>query len=257
MSVSSTNGSVRLLFGLRRISDGVNQATIAVCAVILALMLAISAAGILLELLLALLSRIGQASLFDSGPLAFAYANTRPSLFRLFLPWLGMLSITVAFKYGEHIAIGAVARLLPRWAARLAQAINLAAIAIFGLALVWYGITFFRDATNLYIISSSLQVSHHWTAAAVPVAGLILWLHLVDGLALLEERGVLSAAMLPDEETSDVAGETADGREPAVAGVMQEFGDGPAGNLHAVNDGGGGATHVPGQAPRKMLELVK
>jgi TRAP-type C4-dicarboxylate transport system permease small subunit len=224
MSVSSTNGGLRLLPGLRRASDAVNRATIAACAGLLALMLVISAAGIFLELLLALFGQLGMAGLFDSGPLAFAYANTRPSLFRLFLPWLGMLSITVAFKYGEHIAIGAVARALPPWAARVAQAVNLAAIALFGMALVWYGIGFFRDATNLYIISSSLQVSHHWTAASVPVAGLILCLHLVDGMALLEERGE------PGAETGQGAGER--GVEgpmaPAAAGLAgEEYGDGP------------------------------
>ncbi|WP_067341532.1 TRAP transporter small permease [Stappia indica] len=211
MSTTSTLGPGALLGTLRRTSDTVNRATILVCAVLLAVMLLVSAAGIVLELGLALAGRLGHASLFDSGPLAFAYANTRPSLFRLFLPWLGMLSITVAFKYGEHIAILAVARLLPRWAARLAQAVNLAAIGIFAIALLWYGLGFFREASNLYIISPSLQVAHHWTAASVPVAGAILCLHLVDGMALLEERGAISAAA----------------EEVEAAETELEFGDGP------------------------------
>lgn len=212
MSTTSTLGPGALVGALRRASDAVNRATIVVCALLLAVMLVVSAAGIVLEMGLALAHRLGQASLFDSGPLAFAYANTRPSLFRLFLPWLGMLSITVAFKYGEHIAILAVARMLPRWAARLAQGINLAAIGLFALALLWYGFGFFREASNLYIISSSLQVAHHWTAASVPVAGAILCLHLVDGMALLEERGAIGAA----------AGEV----EAAEGGL--DYGDGPA-----------------------------
>ena len=66
------------------------------------------------------------------------------------------------------------------------------AIALFAVALVWYGVEFASGATNVLILSDTLQVSQRWTAAAVPVAGAVLSLHLVDGLALLEERGVLS-----------------------------------------------------------------
>lgn len=241
MSTTSTLGPGALLGALRRTSDTVNRATILVCAVLLAVMLLVSAAGIVLELGLALAGHFGRASLFDSGPLAFAYANTRPSLFRLFLPWLGMLSITVAFKYGEHIAILAVARLLPRWAARLAQAVNLAAIGIFAIALLWYGIGFFREATNLYIISSSLQVAHHWTAASVPVAGAILCLHLVDGMALLEERGAISAAA----------------EEVEAAEAELEFGDGPpTGPIHTDTDSAGTDADDAGPAPGRRIAEV-
>jgi TRAP-type C4-dicarboxylate transport system permease small subunit len=94
--------------------------------------------------------------------------------------------------------------------------VNLAAIGLFALALLWYGFGFFREATNLYIISPSLQVAHHWTAASVPVAGAILCLHLVDGMALLEERGAISAAA-EEVEAAEAELEFGDG-SPTVAG---------------------------------------
>jgi TRAP-type C4-dicarboxylate transport system permease small subunit len=173
---------------LHRTSDVANKATIAVCAVLLLAMLFVSALGVALELLASALSAAGRREMFDEGVLAWLYANTRPSILRLFLPWFGMLSITVAFKYGEHIAILAATRALPDWGRRVAQAVNLAAVAIFAVALVWYGAEFFLGATHLFIVSDTIQVSHRWTAAAVPVAGVVLCLHLVDGVALLEER---------------------------------------------------------------------
>jgi TRAP-type C4-dicarboxylate transport system permease small subunit len=173
---------------LHRMSDVANKATIAACAVLLLAMLFISALGVALELLASSLSAVGRRELFDSGFLAWLYANTRPSILRLFLPWFGMLSITVAFKYGEHIAILVAARALPDWGRRIAQAVNLVAVAIFAVALVWYGAEFFLGATHLFIVSDTIQLSHRWTAAAVPVAGVVLCLHLVDGVALLEEK---------------------------------------------------------------------
>ena len=181
-----------LLPPLRRTSDAVNRAVIAVCAVLLAMMLVISAASVVLELGLAAAERAGRAEIFHEGALAWLYRNTRPSLFRLLLPWFAMLSITVAFKYGEHIAILTLRRGLPRAALGLVRWICFTTIALFAAALVWYGVEFASGATNVVILSDTLQVSQRWTAAAVPVAGVVLSLHLVDGLALLEERGVLS-----------------------------------------------------------------
>lgn len=167
----------------------------------LLMMLCISAMGVALEVLASSLSVVGARDLFDGGVLSWLYANTRPSILRLFLPWFGMLSITVAFKYGEHIAIMVASRALPAWGLRIAQAVNLTAIAIFAAALVWYGAEFFGGATHLFIVSDTIQVSHRWTAAAVPVAGVVLCLHLVDGVALLENR---DADLAADDELAAV-----------------------------------------------------
>ncbi|WP_349360346.1 TRAP transporter small permease [Stappia sp.] len=193
---------------LRQLSDAVNHATVVVCAVLLLVMLTISGLGIALSGLSSLATQAGVGHWFDEGPLAFLHDNTRSSMLRLFLPWFGMLSITVAFKYGEHIAIIALARSLPRWAARAAQGLNLAAIAIFGVALVWYGFEFAATAQHLYILSDTVQVSHRWTAAAVPVAGAILCLHLADGVGLLQQSS---------DETGD-EGPREDAARPAASG---------------------------------------
>jgi len=173
---------------LSRLSDAVNMATVAVCAALLAVMLSVSALGILLEAMHSLFLRAGWADAFGAGWLSIVYANTRPSFVRLFLPWLGMLSITVAFKQCEHVAIGALARSLPGPLFRFTRWVNFVAIALFAGALVWYGFDYAVGSTHLFIVSDDIQLSQRWTAAAVPVAGLILVIHLADGLRLLDER---------------------------------------------------------------------
>ena len=178
---------------LRRLSDIANQATIALCAAILLIMLTISALGITMEALHAISAGFDAESYFETGLAGWIRANTQPSFVRLFLPWLGMLSISVAFKYGEHIAIIVLARMLPRPAFLLVQAMNLSAIGLFGLALTWYGLEFLVNATHVYIVSDTIQISQRWSAAAVPVAGLLVCLHLFDGLALIERSASADA----------------------------------------------------------------
>ncbi len=72
---------------LQRISDIVNTVVIVLGVLFVVTMLVLSTIGITYQLI------------FGSA-LTWSY-----SLTRLFLPWLAMLSVTVAFKSGEHVAI--------------------------------------------------------------------------------------------------------------------------------------------------------
>lgn len=155
---------------LPRLSDHLNQVVIAVSAALVVIMLSMSLTGIFFQFVL-------------DAPLTWSY-----SLTRLFLPWVAMLSLTVAFKRGEHIAITMAVRTLPRWAQRLVQVVNLSVVGLFGVALVWYGMGFFENSTQLFMVSDVLQVSHRWTAASVPVSGVILCVHLLSGVALVEHH---------------------------------------------------------------------
>ena len=101
-----------------------------------------------------------------------------------------MLSITVAVKFGEHSAIElAVKNLTPRLLL-VVRAVNLTAVAFFAAALVWYGYEFFLNSTQLFMVSELLQVSHNWTAAAVPVTGVIMCVHLLSGVSLIVPREI-------------------------------------------------------------------
>lgn len=173
---------------LSRISDRLNTLVIGLCAGLLAAMLVVSAIGVVLELVVTLARQLGVSEAFASGVGGWLYANTRPSVVRIFLPWLGMMSITVAFKYGEHIAIDLFSHRLPRAALLTIKVISFISIALFGLLLVWYGAELFALSSRNMIVSSSLALSQRWTVAAVPLAGLVICVHLADGFRLLEER---------------------------------------------------------------------
>lgn len=161
---------------MRRLSDTLNAVVIYLCIALVGVMLAISFAGSFYMVV-------------TGDSLSWTY-----SLARLFVPWIGLLSSTVALRYGEHVAMTLVSRQLPRrWALAL-QWLVLGAIALLGLLLVETGWDFFLNSTQYYMVSDQFQVHHRWIAAAVPVAGLIMLVHLAHGTALLDgSRDVVGA----------------------------------------------------------------
>ena len=157
-----------ILQRLRALSDALNRGVIVVCIGCVLAMLAISFAGFFY------MAMTGAA-------LSWTY-----SLARLFIPWIGMLSITVAFKAGEHVALAALLRVLPARVSLALRYVSLALIALFAVLLVWFGGQFFVDSTQYFMVSDQLQVHYRWVAACMPATGLILLVHLASGLDLLE-----------------------------------------------------------------------
>jgi TRAP-type C4-dicarboxylate transport system permease small subunit len=153
---------------LEKLSDVVNRIVIAACVGCVLAMLSISFIGFFYMAI-------------TGAALSWTY-----SLARLFIPWIGMLSITVAFKAGEHVALTMFVRLLPAGVARMLRGFSVGAIAVFALLLVWFGWDFFQFSTQMYMVSDRIQVDGRWVAACVPVTGAILLIHLADGVRLLE-----------------------------------------------------------------------
>ena len=159
---------MHLLQSLRRLSDVVNQVAIVTCVACVLFMLGISFTAFLYKLA-------------TGSTLSWTY-----SLARLFLPWIGFLSMTISLRYGEHVAMTLLVKLLPESLVKVAAVLTLAVMAVFALLMIWYGWGFFLNATQVYMVSDNIQVSRHWTAAAVPLSGAIFLLHLVQGFSLLE-----------------------------------------------------------------------
>lgn len=154
----------------RAVSDGLNRCVIAVCVAFVLAMLSISFIGFFYMVV-------------TGAALSWTY-----SLARLFIPWIGMLSITVAFKSGEHVAMAVLLERLPAGLATGLRCVILCVIALFGLLLVWFGWDFVVNSTQYYMVSDQLQVHHRWVVACVPVTGLILLIHLASGFDLLSPR---------------------------------------------------------------------
>ncbi|SES35902.1 TRAP-type C4-dicarboxylate transport system, small permease component [Vreelandella subterranea] len=153
---------------LRRLSDSVNQVAIVVCVGCILAMLGISFTAFIYKLV-------------TGSTLSWTY-----SLARLFLPWIGFLSMTISLRYGEHVAMTLLVRSLPRVMVQIAAGLCLAVIALFALMLTWYGWDYFTSATQVYMVSAQIQIPSKVTAIVVPLSGIIMLLHLVNGFSLLE-----------------------------------------------------------------------
>ncbi|WP_417421733.1 TRAP transporter small permease [Halomonas sp.] len=157
-----------VLHPLRRLSDSVNQVAIVLCIGCILAMLGISFTAFVYKL-------------FTGSTLSWTY-----SLARLFLPWIGFLSMTISLRYGEHVAMTLLVRSLPRVLVQAAAGLCLAVIGLFALMLVWYGWGYFTNATQVYMVSDQIRIPSKFTAVVVPISGVIMLLHLVHGFALLE-----------------------------------------------------------------------
>jgi TRAP-type C4-dicarboxylate transport system permease small subunit len=164
----AAEAGVNLVASLKRISRAVNRTALLACVACVLAMLSISFTGFFYTL------STGEA-------LSWTY-----SLARLFIPWIGMLSITVAFHAGEHVSMTMVSRLIPDALATAFRYLVLATVALFALMLLWFGWHFFASTTQYYMVSDQLQVHGRWVAASVPVSGAILLVHLINGVALLD-----------------------------------------------------------------------
>ncbi len=100
-----------VLPSLRRLSDHINQAAIVLCIGCILSMLGISFTAFLYKL-------------FTGSTLSWTY-----SLARLFLPWIGFLSMTISLRYGEHVAMTLLVRSLPKIMVKIAAVMCLVSSA--------------------------------------------------------------------------------------------------------------------------------
>ena len=171
------------------ISTKLNQAVVAVCVACVLAMLGISFTGFFYMIV-------------TGGALSWTY-----SLARLFIPWIGLLSITVAFVRGEHIAMTSLLAVLPARLAMILQRVNLILVAVFAVLMVWYGWLYLSNSTDYYMVSDQIQIHARWVVACVPVTGAVLLVHLLCGTDLLRTPD-------PMEETDQAAHAIDEGGRP-------------------------------------------
>ncbi|MEJ8472537.1 TRAP transporter small permease [Roseibium algae] len=170
---------------IRSFSDTLNTCVIIVCALAITAMLTISFVGALY-----------QAITGDS--LSWTY-----SLARQFIPWIGLLSITVAFKNGEHVAMTMLADSFPFAIRQWVERVVVGLIFVFAVFMIYEGTYFFIDSNQLVMISDQIQISQRWVAISVPITGGVLLVHTSCGRALLEDT----------QDFTDLLSPTADGHE--------------------------------------------
>src|SRR5690625_1956191 len=144
---------------LVRISRVVNQVATAFCVGCVVAMLGISVIGAFYMVI-------------TGDALSWTY-----SLSRLFIPWLGLLSISVAFWRGEHIAMNSLMEALPRPIGLAARAANYVIVGIFALLLIWYGTHCFLYSRDYVMVSDHIQFYSRCVSCAVPVPVAVILVH--------------------------------------------------------------------------------
>lgn len=167
---------------LERISDVVNFIVAAFCVGCLVAMLGISVTGAFYMVI-------------TGDALSWTY-----SLARLFIPWLGLLSITVAFRRGEHIAMNSLMELLPRPIGVAARAANYLIVGVFALLLIWYGTDYFLGSRDYFMVSDQIQIHSRWVAVAVPITGVVTLVHVLCGVNIFDPPNLLDETDLEVSE---------------------------------------------------------
>jgi len=159
--------------GLASFSDLLDRAVTLICVGCILVMLGISFAGFTYMIM-------------TGAALSWTY-----SLARLFIPALGLLSITVAFKRGEHIAMASLQQLMPARVIRFLRAVNRAVAALFAGLLIWYGILYVMSSTDYYMVSDQIQIHARWVVTVIPLTGVVLLIHVLSGSNLFDAPDLL------------------------------------------------------------------
>lgn len=165
---------------LASLSDAVDHAVSVFCVACVLVMLGISFVGFFYMII-------------TGSALSWTY-----SLARLFIPWLGLLSITVAFKRGEHIAMTSLLQVLPAPAVTVIRAVNRLIVLLFAGLLVWFGWKYLLSSIDYYMVSDQIQIHARFVVAVVPATGLVLALHVLGGGNLFDPPDILE----PDDHAA-------------------------------------------------------
>jgi len=119
----------------------------------------------------------------------FRYVLGRPivwsfTLLKVLTVWGVILSISVAFKSGEHVAVEGVVRLLPRKYQRIVLLIGYLFIALYMIVLVWQGLLLLMKPQGTILV---LNISYRWILASVPVTAAIHLVHLLVSPLIIQE----------------------------------------------------------------------
>jgi len=109
------------------------------------------------------------------------------SISRLIMVWTSLLSISIAFKKGQHINLGGFISILPKGVRRIILGFGYILAFIYLFILVWKGFPIALQSTQLIMISAKLQIPQIWSMMAVPVSALLNLIHLLP-IPLLIER---------------------------------------------------------------------
>lgn len=106
---------------------------------------------------------------------------------RILLVWIALIGISVALKKGEHVAIEGVIRALPARYEKLIRFFGYFLISVWLGIVIWQGWLATLRADQLMMISANIQIKFMWRFMAVPISGIIQFIHVLACPGLIEE----------------------------------------------------------------------
>jgi TRAP-type C4-dicarboxylate transport system permease small subunit len=106
---------------------------------------------------------------------------------RILLVWIALVGISIGLKEGEHVAVEAFVNILP---GKLDRAIRLFGGVVIGLWLVvviWQGWLATARANQIMMITANFQVSFKWRLMAIPVSGVIQFIHILAWPTIVDQ----------------------------------------------------------------------
>jgi len=98
---------------------------------------------------------------------------------RILLVWIALVGISIGLKEGQHVAVEAFVNVLPPKIDRAIRLFGGAVIALWLIVVIWQGWLATIRANQIMMITANFQVSFKWRLAAVPVSGVIQFIHLL------------------------------------------------------------------------------
>ncbi len=106
---------------------------------------------------------------------------------RILLVWIALVGISIGLKEGEHVAVEAFVNILPP---KLDRAIRLFGGIVIGLwiiVVIWQGWLATARADQIMMITANFQVSFKWRLMAIPVSGVIQFVHILAWPAIVDK----------------------------------------------------------------------
>ncbi len=98
---------------------------------------------------------------------------------QILMIWSALLGIPAALKRGEHMGVVAILKALPNKGEMVLRYLNYFLILLFTVILTWFGCKELTGTFDTFMITRNIRISGKWLVAAIPVSGIIQFIHLL------------------------------------------------------------------------------
>jgi len=106
---------------------------------------------------------------------------------RILLVWIALVGISIGLKEGQHVAVEAFVNILPPKVDRGIRLFGGVVIGLWLLVVIWQGWLATARADQIMMITANFQVSFKWRLMAIPVSGVIQFIHILAWPTIVDQ----------------------------------------------------------------------